>query len=127
LHREEQPLDVDVESLVEVLLRDRSKGGDLPAACVGEQNANPALLLLHRGVQSIEICQLRDVILYAGDILADLPDRDIELALTAAGDEDVGPFCAKPFGGGEANTAVATRDDCDFSFQFGYGCSLSRI
>jgi hypothetical protein len=47
--------------------------------------------------------------------------------LTATGDEDVGTFGGKPLGGGEANTAVATRDDCDFSFQLGHGRSLPSI
>ena len=110
-----------------MLLRDRSKGDHPSAAGVGERNVNPALLLLHRGVRPIEICQLRDVTLNAGDILADLSDRDIELALTAAGDEDMPPFGAKPLGGVEANAAVATRDDRGFSFQLGDGFSLPRI
>jgi hypothetical protein len=89
-----------------VLLGDRSKSGNFSGACVGEQNVDLAFLLLHGGVQSVEIGQLRDVTLDAGDILADLPGREVELALTAAGDEDVSLLGGESLGGGEANTTV---------------------
>jgi hypothetical protein len=55
--------------------------------------------------------------LHAGGVLADLPDRFIELRLSAAGDEDVGALGDEAPGGGQADTAVAPGDDRDFPFQ----------
>ena len=107
-----------------MLLGDRSKSGNFSGARVGEQNV--AFLLLHGGVQSVEIGQLRDVSLDAGDILADLPGREVELALTAAGDEDVSLLGGESLGGGEANTTVAPCDDCDSSFQLCHRMDFRR-
>ncbi len=43
--------------------------------------------------------------------------RDIELALTAAGDEDVRALRNEVLRRSETDSAIASRDDCYFSFQ----------
>jgi hypothetical protein len=56
--------------------------------------------------------------LHAGDVLADLPDRFIELRLSAAGDVDVGSLGGEALRGSQPDAAVAPGDDRDFPFQF---------
>src|SRR6202007_1664746 len=107
LDREEHSLDVDVEHLVEVLLGDLSERGQGWDAGVGEQDVEVALLLLDGGKQPDEVREVLDVAWHAGDVLADLPDRFVELRLSAAGDEDVGAFGDEAPGRGPADAAVA--------------------
>src|SRR5262245_52671223 len=118
LHGEEQSLDVDGEELVEVLLADRPERGQRQEAGVGEQHVEAALLPLHGREQPVQVRQVCDVAPHAGDVLADLPDRVVQLRLPAAGDEDVGALGDEPPSGGEADAAVAPGNDCDFPFQF---------
>jgi len=62
----------------------------------------------------------------AADVLADLAHRGVELGLTATGDEDVRAFRDEPLCRGEADSAVASSHDRDFSFQLCHGsCSSS--
>ena len=117
-HGEEQPLDVDGEELIEVLLADRPERGDRCDAGVGEQDVEAPFLLLHRGVQTVEVREVRDVALHAGVVPADSRYRFIEFRLPASGDEDVGALGDEPPGGGQADAAVAAGDDRDFPFQF---------
>ena len=49
--------------------------------------------------------------------------RDIELALTAAGDEDVCTLRNQAFRRSETDSAIASRDDCYFSFQLSQNLS----
>src|SRR5262249_37557475 len=65
----------------------------------------------------VEVREVGDVALHAGDVLADLPDRFIELRLAASGDEDVGAFGDEPPGRGQADAAVAPGNDRDLTFQ----------
>jgi hypothetical protein len=55
---------------------------------------------------------------HAGDVLADVRYRFIEFRLPAAGDEDVGALGNELPGGSQADAAVASGNDRDFSFQF---------
>src|SRR5262245_49479373 len=116
LHGEEQPLDVDGEELVEVLLADRPERGQRQEAGVGEQDVEAALLPLHGRQQPVQIRRVGDVARHAGDVLADLPDRFVQLLLAASGDEDVGALGDEPPGGGQADAAVAPGDDRDFPY-----------
>jgi hypothetical protein len=96
LDREEQSLDVDGERLVEVLLADRPERGQHRDAGVGEQDVEAALLLLHPGIEPVEVREVGDIALHARDVLADLLDRFLEFRLPAAGDEDVGTLGDEP-------------------------------
>src|SRR5262249_22004956 len=97
---------------------DQPERGDRQDAGVGEQDVEAALLPLHRGEQSVEVREVRDVARHAGDVPADLPDRLLEFRMPAAGDEDMGALGDGPPGGGQADAAVAPGDDRDFPFQF---------
>src|SRR5262249_57938937 len=77
-----------------------------------------ALLLLHRGEQPVEVREVRDVALHAGDVPADLHYRFLEFRLPASGDEDVGALGDEPSGGGQADATVAPGYDRDLPFQF---------
>src|SRR5262249_37391982 len=74
---------------------------------------------------------VRHVSLDAGHIASDLLDRGRRLGLTAPGDEDVGAFLHEPLRRRETDAAVATRDECDFSFKFAHvvllGCQAKAL
>src|SRR5262249_25889378 len=84
-----------------------SERGQRRDARVCEQDVEPAPLLLHRGEQPVEVREVRDAALHAGDVAADLRYRFIEFRLTAAGDEDVGTLGDEAPGGGQADAAAA--------------------
>src|SRR2546422_394410 len=117
LHREEQALDVGAERRVELLLGDRAERRENAGAGIGEDDVDAPFLAPYRRIETVQVRELRDVPLHAGGLLADLPHRDIQLALTATGDEDVRAFLREPARGGEADAAVPTRDDRDFPFE----------
>ena len=126
LHREQQPLDVDVERPVEVLLGDLPERRELAAARVGEEDVDAALLLLDHRVEPVEIREVGDVALDAGGPRADQLHRRVELGLPAAGDEDVSALGGEPLRGGEPDPAGAAGDDRDLPVQFAHGPGSSR-
>jgi hypothetical protein len=67
--------------------------------------------------EAIQIAKVRHVSLYAGYISADLLYRRSQLRLTAPRDEDVRAFVGKLLGRRQAKAAVATSDECNFSFK----------
>ena len=89
LHREEQPLHVAVEGLVEARLGDLPQRDKLAAARVGEEDVDAALLLLDDRVKPIEVCQDRDIAWDHGDPRPERLHRRVELGLAASRDEDV--------------------------------------
>src|SRR5262249_42712970 len=62
---------------------------------------------------------------------SDLRDRRRRLGLTAPGDEDVGAFLHELLRRRETDAAVATRDECDFSFELAHvfllGCQARAL
>jgi hypothetical protein len=76
--------------------------------------------MMYSGEQAIEIVKVRHVSLDAGHISSDHLDRRGQLGLTALRDEDVGAFAHKPLRRGKANTAIATRNERDFSFKLSH-------
>jgi hypothetical protein len=121
LHREEQPLHVAVEGLVEVRLGDLPQRDELAAARVGEEDVDPALLLLDDRVEPIEVCQDRDIALDPGDPRPERLHRRVELGLAASRDEDVRTLEGEPPRGGEPDPAVAPGDDRDLPIQLAHG------
>src|ERR1700722_1662827 len=81
------------------------------------------LLLLYGVVQPVKIGEIGNVALQRGNVLADLIDCRIEFALTTAGDKDVCALGNEALRRGETDSAVASRDDGYFSFQFGHDLS----
>ena len=70
--------------------------------------------------EAIEVAEVRHVSLDAGHVASDLLDRRRRLRLTAPGDEDVGAFLHELLRRRETDAAVATRDECDFSFKLAH-------
>ena len=92
-------------------------GANFAAAGVGEQDVDPPVFLLDRGVEPVEVRQLRDVALHADRAVADLRDRLVEFRLPASGDDHLGAFGREPPGCGQADATVAAGDDRDFPFE----------
>src|SRR5260370_6848026 len=93
-------------------------GGEMGAGGIGEQDVELALFALDLSEEAIEIGEVRDVSLYAGDSCADLLHRRGQLCLAASGDEDVSAFGHKAFCGGQTDAGAAAGDECDFSLEF---------
>jgi hypothetical protein len=72
LNREECALDVDVELLVEVFLRNLAQRTELADAGVGEEDVESALLLADDPINLVDIPQARDIPLDKGCRRADL-------------------------------------------------------
>src|SRR5262245_14332963 len=87
-----------------------------PGVC--EYDIQPALLIFDLRDQAIEIRQVRHIALNGGHVFPDLPDRCIQLRLTAASDKDIRAFLYELFHRGKADAAIASGYKCDFSFKF---------
>src|SRR5580658_3053867 len=91
---------------------ERSKGA---APGIGDQDINVSFLFSYLSIQTIQIGQIGDVALNAGDIAADFPDGLFQFILAAARDENIGALREKPFRRGEAEAAGSARDNGYFS------------
>src|SRR5262249_40171429 len=121
LHREQQAFHIDVEDRVVVLLRYLAQGGIFRNTSIREHNIERALLPLDLCVEAIQIAKVRYVSLDASHISPDLLYRRGQLRLTTPRDEDVGAFAHKPLGRCQADAAIATRNEGNFSFQLTHG------
>jgi hypothetical protein len=74
------------------------------------------MLLLHGGIQTIKVCKIRNIPLHPGCVFANLLDSSIQFWLPATSNIDIRTFRNETFRSGEANTAVTTCDDGNFSF-----------
>lgn len=86
---------------------ERSKGA---APGIGDQDVNVSFLFFYLSIQTIEIGQIGDVALNAGEIAADFPDGLVQFVLAAACNENIGAFRDKQLGGGEAEAAGSAGD-----------------
>ena len=126
MHREQEAFHIDGEERVIVLLRDRTEGGTLRHTGIREHTIEPALLSRDVREEAIKIAQVRHVAVDAGDMAADLLDRCSSLWTTAPRDEDIRAFVHKLLRRRQANTAIATRDEGNFSFQLPHIFLLRR-
>ncbi len=129
MHREQRALHVDIEELVEMRLGDGAQGGELAQTGVGEDDVDPLALRLDRLVEAIEVSQLGDVALDAGDVVADGLHGVVKLLLAPSRDEDVGALFDKELRRGQADPFGGASDNGHFSLQLahmGYSCSWSR-
>src|ERR1700724_2978894 len=110
---------------VKSLFGDLANGGQIAEARIGEQNIDMAVFLFYGCIETVEIFHVSDITLNTDSfVAADFLERNVDLFLAAAGDDDMRAFSNKPFGGGEAHTAGAAGDNGGFSFQcFCHGCS----
>src|SRR5262245_28942580 len=131
LHGEKQALHMDIEERIIVLLSYLAEWGKLRDAGIREHDIELALLPLDLGEEAIEVAEVTHVSLDAGHIASDLLDRRRRLGLTAPGDEDVGAFLHELLRRGQANAAIATRNECDFSFKLAHvvllGCQARAL
>src|SRR5258708_20506217 len=111
LHREQKSLDVGIENFVEVLFGDCVEGGEFSRPGICEENVDVAPLFLYSSVQAIQIGEIGHVALHRGNAFADLLNRRVEFALTAAGDKDVCALRNEALRRGQSDSAVASRDD----------------
>src|SRR6202043_1199903 len=98
LHREQRALDVEIEKLVEMLLRQACQGSEFACAGIGDQDIDVSLRL-HGLVESIEVLQFGDVPANTCNVAADRLHGLVEFLLAAAGYEDVGTFIDEPLRG----------------------------
>ena len=117
LHREKDAFHIAVEDRVIVLLSYLAEGGEAGDTGIGEHDVEPALLPLDLCEEAIEIAKVRHVSLYAGDISSDLLDRRSQLRITAARYENVRALVHELLCRRKANAAIATGNECDFSFK----------
>ena len=74
LHCEKRAPDIAVECFVKMLFRYRAEWSKAAAPGIGDQDVNVSFLFFYLSIQTIEIGQIGDVALNAGDIAADFPD-----------------------------------------------------
>src|SRR6266446_1159805 len=117
LHREQEALHVDVEDRVEVLFSDLAQGRKLGPTGIREDNIQLGLLALDVCEEPIKIAEVRHVALETADISSDLLYRRRQLQIAAPRDEDVRAFVHELLRGRKANAAVATGNECSFSFK----------
>jgi len=115
---------VCVEGLVEMLGR---RCGGHRLLDEGRSRKNHIDLAFFRDglVKAVEVVELGDIGLYAGDVRADLCDGLVDLGLAAAGDKHVGALFNEPLGGREADAAAAAGDDGNLVFQLRHVVSFS--
>src|SRR6266478_9539563 len=97
------------------------KGGVLRNAGIGEHNIELALLPLDLREEAIKIAQVRHVSLYAGHVCTDLLYRSSQLPITATRYEHVRAFVHELLRRRKTNAAIATGNQCNFSFKLGHG------
>src|SRR5438093_4651080 len=126
LHREKQALHIYVEDRVIVLLSYRTQGGILRNTGIREHDIELALLPLDLREEPIKIAKLRYVSLYAGYISPNLLYCRSQLLLTASRDEHVRAFVHELLRRRQANAAIATSNECNFSFKLTHLFLLCR-
>src|SRR5712691_5975856 len=127
LHREQETFHIDVEDRVIELLSYLAEGGIRRNAGIREDNIERALLPLDLCEEAIEIAKARDVALYAGDIPSDPLYRRRQLRITAPRYEDVRAFVHKLLRRRKANAAIATSNECYFSFELAHVFLLNVV
>src|SRR5437016_2620367 len=100
-----------------MLLSDLAQRSELRPSGIGEHNIELALLPLDLREEPIKIAKVRRVPLYGGYIFSDLLYRRSQLLLTAPRYEDVRALVHKLLRRRKANAAIATGNECNFSFK----------
>src|SRR5262249_852779 len=117
LHRKQRPSYIDVEDGIEMLLRNLAKRGKRRHSGVRKHDIESAFLALDLSKKPIQIREIRDISLDAGDISSDLLHCGGQFALASSCDDTESAFSNKFFCGGEADTAIATCNECNFAFK----------
>lgn len=91
---------------------------------VGEHHIDVSFLSFHGIVEWIQIGELRDITLHSARLLTQEVECLIQLRLSSARNEDIGPLRNESLSGSESDPACATCDDCNLSFQLPHCDSL---
>src|ERR1700745_1021781 len=124
--REQQPFHIAGEDRVEMLHGDRAERRVGGYTCIREHDVELALLALDLRKEPVEIGELCDVTLHAGDIFADVLQSCSQLRVAPACDVDVRAFVDEALRGGKADAAIAACDQCDLSVELAHGFLLGR-
>src|ERR1700751_3527777 len=117
LHGEQGALNVDVEKLVEMLLRNLSQWSKFSDAGVGENDIDSPLRL-YGLVETVKVGQFGNVSLNASDVATDCLNGLVELLLTTPHDEYVSPFLDEELCCSQAYPGCTTSNNGHFSLQF---------
>src|SRR6266404_4418320 len=117
LYREKDAFHIAVKNRIVMLLGDLAQKGKIGGTGIREHDIELPLLLFDLCEEPIEIVKVRYVSLYAGDISSNFLYRLSQLRLAAARYEDVRAFVHKLLRCGKANAAIATGNECNFSFK----------
>ena len=100
-----------------ILITDDDRGvRDALGEIVEEEGFRP--VLASHGEEAVEIPQIRDVTLDGSNIPADFLNGLVQLRLTPSSNEYIGAFAHEPFGSGETDSAVPSRDDSYLPLEF---------
>src|ERR1700722_12533793 len=91
---------------------------DFTPASVCEENVDVTVLLFHDGIEPVQILQARYIARDRSDVSPDQGCGLFQLFLSPASDHDLRAFFHEAPGCGQANPAVSTCDDRNFSRQF---------
>ena len=110
LYAKQQPLDVDVENLVEMGLGHLSQRRHFVEAGIGKEDIELAVLFLDRCIEAVEIGCHSDIALNADHLATQFFDGLVQFGLPPPRDVDGGAFFQKPGGSAEAQPCRATGD-----------------
>src|ERR1700730_17018029 len=99
--------------MVEALDGDIGKLHAVDGADVRDHHVELAAIGSDLGVEAVEILELPDVALHAGDVPADRGDRLVKFVLTAGEDVDERPFGDETLCGCQSNSAGAAGNHGD--------------
>ncbi|MCY1306226.1 hypothetical protein D9M70_560770 [compost metagenome] len=119
----EDALDVDVELLVELLFIDLIARRRTDDTGVGDQHVEAAEAFTNLPVQGVQVLQPAGVGTDANCAFTDEPGRLRQHFPTTPGDDHLGAFQGESLRGGQADTAVAARDQGDLVFQLSHHLS----
>src|SRR6202012_1775012 len=105
-------LHISIESVVEMCLCDRSKGGIFGRSRICKNDVEFSFCLRNRSIKIVQVTEVADVTSDSFDARSDLLCRIVELGLGAPGDKDEGTFLGKTFCGCESNAARPSCNEC---------------
>src|SRR5262249_55452713 len=121
LAREARSAHVQVEGLVEVLLRHLTDRRVLAVAGAGEEDVDATLLAPDDVVEAAQVGEVPGVALDAGDVPSDRLHRGVELLLAPPGDEHVRALFDEQLRRRERHPGRGGRDDRDLAVELSPG------
>ncbi len=98
-----------------MLFGDLPEGAELVETGIGDQHVDAAGFLLHRGIDPVDVGELRCVALDRGGVAANRGDRLLKLGLPATGDEHLCALLGEALGDAKADARTAARYEGDLA------------